>query len=235
MYIKRLIVLILAVVLFSGCIEYEETLRILPNGWVRGTISLSAPDSFFQKMIDSKKYKIFKYMVMPRRKVIKLFPSSLKIQEWYMEKRGVNWSFHTNFYLKGGNSFKDIGDLLPGQKISVSIKDGKIRIKRYIDFTDLGKMIATQVQNPFLKKQLLLTSQFKYKIIVPSSIDSSNATKQSTKEAEWDYKLLDLAATPQIMKITFNRPPFYYIPLFWLILGFVLMLVYVIILIKKLK
>lgn len=234
MYIKKFFIFIIAITFFSGCIEYEETLRILPNGWIRGEISLNAPDTFFKQMTENDKYKIFQYMVMPRQEVIKNMPKAMKIQEWYMERRGVNWSFHANFYLKGSNAIDNMSDLLPGQKITVSMNNGKIRIKRFIDLTDLGKLIATKIENPFFRKQLLLTSVFKYKIIVPTKIDSSNATKQSTKEAEWKFKLLDMAAAPQIMKITFETPPFYYFPIFWLILGFILVILYVVVLLKKL-
>ncbi|GEM_PF-6026136 len=233
MFIRKLLFSILLIFLLSGCIQYEETIHIFPSGWVRVSIDLRAPATIFRQMVARGGSKFFKLLMQPRHRVINQLPSSVQLMEWYLDKSTANWHFHTNFYVKS-SSAGQLSGLFEGQKINISISNGNVNFRRFIDMTRFGRIIANLKQSPLIKRELLLASHFRFRIVVPTRIISTNATVTTEDTAEWDFKLLDLVAQPQVMKITFPLPPFYYYPLFWLLYGLVSMVFYLWLLFKKL-
>ncbi len=231
---KKFILLFLLLFFFTGCIDYQETIHIFPNGWVRVSIDFKAPSVIFRELIYKSGVKFFKLMTMPRKKALKELPSSINLMEWYLDKSTADWHFHANFYVSSSAAAKDMGKIFSGQKMDVKIEDGKVDFKRFIDFTKFGRLIANMKQSKLVKRELLLGSTFRFKVITPTEIVKSNAKVQNDKTVEWDYKLLDLVAQPQIMEVVFKLPPFFYHPLFWLLYGLVSMVGYISLILFKL-
>ncbi len=232
---KRFLVIFALIFVFSGCISYEETIHIFPNGWVRVSVDLKAPSVIFRQLISRSDVGFFRLMTLSRSEAIKKLPSSIQIMEWYLDKSTASWHFHTNFYVKKGAE-EQMGKLFAGQKISVKMEDGKVSFKRFLDFTRFGRMIAEMKQSTLVKRELLVGSRFKFTVITPSKIVYTNAKYHKEEKAEWDYKLLDLVSQPQVMEVVFTIPPFAFIyqPLFWLLYGLISMVFYLWLLFKKL-
>ena len=213
---------------FSACIEYDEEIKIFPNGWVRVSLDFRAPSMIFRRFPSSGFYPIFKMMMLSRDEAIKKLPSSFQIMEWYLDRSTANWEFHTNFYVKHvENNGNEMGKIFPDQKITVKIENGKIYYKRFIDLTKLGRYIAQMKESNLVKRELLVASIFRFKLVVPTRVIVTNAKIQNGRTLEWDYKLLYLVAQPQIMKAVFNTPSPLYSPFFWLFYAFLSMMGYI--------
>jgi hypothetical protein len=216
--LKKIIIALFFIFFFSGCIRYEETIHIFPNGWVRVSIDFRAPNMIFTQLARRSDVPFFRLMMLPRHKAIKSLPSSLDVMEWYLDRSTGTWHFYTNFYVKSAkNVSSDLKSIFSGQKLEVSIEKGKVNFKRFLDLTSMGRMIANMNESKLIKRELLLGSLFKFKVITPTKIIETNGNISGKNKVEWDYKLLDLVSQPQIMKVVFKVPPFFYHPLFWLL------------------
>ncbi len=233
--LKKVLLVLGILFFFSGCISYEETIHIFPNGWVRVSVDLRAPGVIFRQLVSRSDIPFFKLMTLSRDEAIKKLPSGIQLMEWYLDKSTASWHFHTNFYVKSGAE-KQLGKFFAGQRITVKIDNGKVDFKRFIDFTRFGRTIAEMREANLVKRELLLGSMFKFNVIVPGKIISTNAKFKVGNKVEWDYRLLDLVSQPQVMEVVFSIPAFAFLyqPLFWLLYALFSSVFYLWLVFKKL-
>ncbi|MEW6195809.1 MAG: hypothetical protein AB1521_11705 [Bacteroidota bacterium] len=208
---NNFLLLIVISLLLSGCLEYDEKMKLNSNFSGELTFAIGISEELYNLGGESPELKNF---------------DENKMKESYSNKKGIKF-ISSRSYSEGGNkwmeikiSFDTIEDLLNSTtdstqkgmigEISISEdKDGNFVYSRNVFGNETEQDSSADEMSQSMMDMMFGKYQWKFELGLPSKIISSNAKSENVDNdkniVKWTFPLSSLS-TKQLMTVTFENP-----------------------------
>jgi len=191
--------------LLSSCVDYQETLRFLPDGRIELEIYATVIKAVLPSLAQRPEWKGILLLPTTLEQARNSYAMGVKIKRWIIEEGAGVVVYDLAVTIENPPALSQaIREIQSNQKIEIYLDEGgKIRYRREIP------PFGTESLPPFLLGMLrerLENSRLLFRLIAPSGILKTNGLSPNEKEVIWETKLSELRTRGLVMMAILRAP-----------------------------
>lgn len=209
MLFRRLLFASVAMLVWTGCIEYSEGIHLHTDGSATIRIELRVAPALVTVVQRNPAFRPLA-ILMDESRMAENLPPGLDLRRHHRVRTSGRQIFINEVYAGNVRNIRPAeSPVFTGQRFSVEERDdGTIRYHRVVDFSQLAQnpeFAEMLGQNRMGMSAMLQRAPFRFTLSAPLGIEATNGTLEEGT-VSWQYPLGDLLKAPVEQEITFAAP-----------------------------
>lgn len=210
--------LLVSLLLVSSCLDYQETLRLLPDGRIELEVYATAVKAMLPMIANRPEWKGLLLLPATLEEARQSYALGVQVKRWYIEEGAGVVVYDFAVTIENPPALSQlVREIQSNQKVELFLDEkGLIHYRR-----ELPPLARDALPAPFaqLLREQFENSRLRFRIVSPSGIVRANGIQVSPEEVIWETGLLKLRSQGLVMLAEIRAPSFFErYPLFQILL-----------------